>query len=151
MHSELLLKGPSLRYIGNILTMQLPWGNQAPTSPPGPPPPPWFHFWNEWVISQRCLFKPCFDTQPMAFPSEINYSPATPHCPSPWPSTAQHPRIPNLCSHLLFHHNYPPTMQYNWLESETQCGLMHSVLNSLRDRLWFNWLKDTETWYWNVM
>ena len=87
----------------------------------------------------------------MAFPSEINYSPATPHCPSPWPSTAQHLRIPNLHFHLLFHHNYPPTMQYNWLESETQCALMHSVLNSLRDRLWFNRLKDTETWSWNVM
>ena len=92
----------------------------------------------------------------MAFPSEINYSPATPHCPSPWPSTAQHLRIPNLCIpnlrfHLLFHHNYPHTMQYNWLESETQCALMHSVLNSLRDRLWFNRLKDTETWSWNVM
>ena len=28
---------------------------------------------------------------------------------------------------------------------------MHSVLNSLRDRLWFNQLKDTETWSWNVM
>ena len=83
----------------------------------------------------------------MAFPSEVNYSPATPHRPSPWPSTAQHLHIPNLHLrlHLLFHQNYPPTMQYNWLESETQCALMHSVLNSLRDRLWFNWLKDTET------
>ena len=113
--------------------------------------PPWFHFWNEWVINQRCLFKPCFDSQPMAFPSEINYSPAAPHCPSPWPSNAQHLHIPNLCFNLLFHHNYPPTMQYNWLESETQCALMHSILNSLRDRLWFNRLKDTETWSWNVM
>ena len=28
---------------------------------------------------------------------------------------------------------------------------MHSVPNSLRDRLWFNRLKDTETWSWNVM
>ena len=142
--------------------MQLPRGRQPPTSPPGPPPPlPWFHFWNEWVINQRCLFKPCFDTQPMAFPSEINYSPAAPHCPPPWPSTSQHLRIPTLhlclchhlclCLHLLFHQNYSPTMQYNWLESETQCTLMPSVLNSLRDRLWFNWLKDTETWSWNVM
>ena len=90
----------------------------------------------------------------MAFPSEVNYSPAAPHHPSPWPSTAQHLRIHlhlHLRLHLLFHHNYPPTMQYNWLESETQCALMHSVLNSLRDRLWFNQLKDTETWSWNVM
>ena len=131
--------------------MQLPRGRQPPTSPPGPPPPlPWFHFWNEWVLNQRCLFKPCFDTQPMAFPSEINnYRPAAPHCPSPRPSTAQH-----LCLHLhlhLFHCNYPSTIEYNWLESETQCALMHFVLNSLRDRLWFNRLKDTETWSWNVM
>ena len=90
----------------------------------------------------------------MAFPSEVSYSPATPHRPSPWPSTAQHLRIPLhlcLCLHLLFHHNYPPTMQYNWLESETQCALMYSVLNSLRDRVWFNQLKDTETWSRNVM
>ena len=56
-----------------------------------------------------------------------------------------------LCLHLLFYQNYSPTMQYNWLESETQCILMPSVLNSLRDHLWFNWLKDTETWSWNVM
>ena len=166
MHSE-LLKGLSLRYITralqcilnslrdclwdtfrNILTMWLPGGSHAPTSPPGPPPPPWLHFWNEWVINQRCLFKPCFDTQPMAFPSEINYSPAAPHCPSPWPSTAQHLC---LCLHLLFFNNYLPTMQYNWLESETQYSSMHSVLNSLRNRLWFNQLKDTETWSWNVM
>ena len=28
---------------------------------------------------------------------------------------------------------------------------MHSVLNSWRDRLWFNRLKDTETWSWNVI
>ena len=88
-------------------------------------------------------------------PSEVSYSPAAPHHPSPWPSTAQHPRIPNLHLrlhlHLFFHQNYPPTMQYNWLESETQCALMPSVLNSLRDRLWFNQLKDTETWSWNVM
>ena len=91
----------------------------------------------------------------MAFPSEVNYSPAAPQHPSPWPSTAQHLRIPNLhlrlCLHLLFHQNYPPKMQYNWLESETQCALMYSILNSLRDRLWFNRLKDTKTWSWNVM
>ena len=37
--------------------MQLHQGRQAPTSPPGPPPPPWFHFWNEWLINQRCLFR----------------------------------------------------------------------------------------------
>ena len=67
----------------------------------------------------------------MAFPSEVNYSPAVPHRPSPWPSTAQHLHIPlHLCLHLhlLFHHNYFPTMQYNWLESETQCSSMHSEL-----------------------
>ena len=129
--------------------MQLPQGRQVPTSPPWPPPLPWFHFWNEWVINQRCLFKPSFDTQPMAFPSKINnYWPAAPHCPSPRPSTPQLLRIP---LHLLFHCNYPPTIQYNWLQSETQCALMYYVLNSLRDCLWFNQLKDTETWSWNVM
>ena len=126
--------------------MQLHRGRQPPTSPSQPSPLPWFHFWNEWVINQRCLFQPCFDTQPMAFPSKINnYWPAAPHCPSPRPSAPQHLRL-HLRLHLLFHQNYPPTMQYNWLESETQCALMHSVLNSLRDRLWFNRLKDTETW-----
>ena len=59
------------------------------------------------------FFKPCFDTQPMAFPSEVSYSPAAPHRPSPWPSTTQH-----LCLRLhlhLFHQNNPSTMQYNWL------------------------------------
>ena len=63
---------------------------------------------NESLIKDA-FFKPCFDTQPMAFPSEINYSPATPHHPSPWLSFPQH-----LCLrlHLLFYHNYPPTMQY---------------------------------------
>ena len=96
------------------------------------------------------FFKPCFDTQPKAFPSEINYSPAAPHCPSPWPFTAQQLCL-CLCFHLFFYNNYLLTMQYNWLESETQCSLMHSVLNSLRDRLWFNRLKDTETWSRNVM
>ena len=135
--------------------MQLPQGRQVPTSPPRPPPLPWFHFWNEWVINQRCLFKPCFDTQPMAFPSEINnYWPAAPHCPSLRPSNPQLLHISlHLCLrlHLLFHRNYPSKIQYNWLESETQCALMHSVLNSLRDCLWFNRLKDTETWSWNVM
>ena len=109
---------------------------------------------NESLI-KHAFFKPCFDSQPMAFPSEVSYSPAAPHHPSPWPSTAQHLRIPNLhlhlCLHLLFHQNNPSTMQYNWLESETQCAIMHSVLNSLRDHLWFNRLKDTETWSWNVM
>ena len=109
---------------------------------------------NESLI-KHAFFKPCFDTQPMAFPSEVSYSPAAPHCPSPWPSTVQHLRIPNLHLrlrlHILFHQNNPSTMQYNWLESETQCAIMHSVLNSLRDRLWFNRLKDTETWSWNVM
>ena len=144
--------------------MQLHRGRQPPTSPSRPSPLPWFHFWNEWVINQRCLFKPCFDTQPMAFPSEINnYWPAAPHCPSPRPSAPQHPHLHlclrlHLCLHLhlclrlhLFHRNFPSTIQYNWLESETQCALMHSVLNSWRDRLWFNRLKDTETWSWNVM
>ena len=109
---------------------------------------------NESLIKDA-FFKPCFDTQPMAFFSEINYSPATHHCPSPWPSTVQHLCL-HLCLHLhlhllLFYNNYLPIIQYNWLESETQCSLMHSVLNSLRDRLWFNRLKDTETWSWNVM
>ena len=99
---------------------------------------------NESLIKDA-FFKPCFDTQPMAFPSELSYSPATPYHPSPWPSTTQHLC---LCLHLLFHQNNPSTMQYNWLENET---IMHSVLNSLRDRLWFNQLKDTETWSWNVM
>ena len=142
--------------------MQLHRGRQLPTSPSRPSPLPWFHFWNEWVINQRCLLKPCFDTQPMAFPSEINnYWPAAPHCPSLRPSAPQHLRL-HLCLRLclrlhlclclhLFHRNYPSTIQYNWLESETQCALMHPVLNSWRDRLWFNWLKDTETWSWNVM
>ena len=117
--------------------MQLHRGRQPPTSPSQPPPLPWFHFWNEWVINQRCLFKPCFDTQPMAFPSEINnYWPATPHCPSPRLSAPQHLCLHlylclHLCLHLhLFHRNYPSTIQYNWLESETQCA---------------------ETWSWNVM
>ena len=106
-----------------------------------------FNFTSESLIKDA-FFKPCFDTQPMAFPSEINYSPTAPHHPSPWSSTAQHLQ---LCLHLLFYNNYLPTMEYNWLESETQCSLMHSVLKSLRDHLWFNWLKDTETWSWNVM
>ena len=157
MHSE-LLKGPSLRYISRYSYHAASSGGQPPTSPSRPPLLPWFHFWNEWVINQRCLFKPCFDTQPMAFPSEINnYWPAAPHCPSLRPSAPQHLWL-HLCLRLhlclclhLFHHNYPSTIQYNWLESETQCALMHSVLNSWRDRLWFNWLKDTETWSWNVM
>ena len=110
---------------------------------------------NESLIKDA-FFKPCFDTQPMAFPSELSYSPAAPYCPSPWPSTTQHLcqhlslRL-CICHHLLFHQNNPSTMQYNWLESETQCALMHSVLNSLRDHLWFSRLKDTETWSWNVM
>ena len=102
---------------------------------------------NESLI-KHAFFKPCFDTQPMAFPSELSYSLAAPYHPSPWPSTTQHLC---LCLHLLFHQNNPSTMQYNWLESETQCALTHSVLNSLGDRLWFSWLKDTETWSWNVM
>ena len=86
-----------------------------------------------------------FDTGPMPSPSEIkdiSNSHPTPHHPSPWPSMSQH-----LCLHLLFHNNYLPTRQYNWLESETQCALMHSVLNSLRNRLWFNQLKG----YWNLV
>ena len=152
MHSELLLKGSSLRYISRYSYHAASSGRQPPTPPSQPSPLPWFHFWNEWVINQRCLFKPCFDTQPMAFPSEINnYWPAAHHCPSLRPSTPQHLRL-HLCLRLHpFHHNYPSTIQYNWLESETQCALMHSVLNSWRDHLWFNWLKDTETWSWNVM
>ena len=110
---------------------------------------------NESLIKDA-FFKPCFDTQLMAFPSELSYSPATPYHPSPWPSTTQHlfqHLSLHLCLHLhlLFHQNNPSTMQYNWLESETQCALMHSVLNSLRNHLWFNWLKDTETWSWNIM
>ena len=172
MHSELLLKGPSLRYISKYSYHTASSEETAAHLSFSAFTPPWFHFWNEWVINQRCLFQPCFDTQPMAFPSKINnYWPAAPHCPSPRPSAPQHLRL-HLCLclhlclhlhlclclhlclrlhlclhlHLFFHQNYPPTMQYNWLGSETQCALMHSVLNSLRDHLWFNWLKDTETW-----
>ena len=103
---------------------------------------------NESLIKDA-FFKPCFDTQPMAFPSELSYSPAAPYCPSPLPSTTQQLcQHLCLCLHLLSHQNNPSTMQYNWLESET---IMHCVLNSLRHRLWFNRLKDTETWSWNVM
>ena len=103
-------------------------------------------------LIKDAFFKPCFDTQPMAFPSELSHSPVTPYRPSPWPSTTQHLcQHLCLCLHLLFHQNNPSTMQYNWLESETQCALMHSVLNSLRYHLWFNRLKDTETWSWNIM
>ena len=150
MHSELLLKGPSLRYISKYflpcsflrgdrcrplllaLHLHLDFTSEM----------------NESLI-KYAFFKPCFDTQPMAFLSELNYSPAAPYRPSPWPSTTQHLcQHLCLCLHLLFHQNNPSTMQYNWLESET---IMHSVLNSLRDCLWFNWLKDTETWSWNVM
>ena len=85
----------------------------------------------------------------MPSPSEIkdiSNSPLALHCPSPWPSTSQHLCL-HLYLHLLFHQNYPPTIQYNWLESETQCALMHSVLNSLRDHLWFNQLKG----FWNLV
>ena len=93
---------------------------------------------NESLIKDA-FFKPSFDTQPMAFPSEINYSLATPHCPFPWPSTPQYLCL-CLCLHLLFYHNYPDAI-YNYLESETQCAVMHSVLNFLRDCLWVNRLK----------
>ena len=118
---------------------------------------------NESLIKDAFLNPSLIHSQ-WHFLSEINnYWPAAPHCPSPRPSAPQH-----LCLHLclrlhlclclclclclhLFHRNYPSTIQYNWLESETQCALMHSVLNSWRDCLWFNRLKDTETWSWNVM
>ena len=83
---------------------------------------------NESLI-KNAFFKPCFDTQPMAFPSEESYSPAGPHLPSPWPSTAQHLRIPRL--RLLFHHNFPPTMQYNWLKSETQTVCFNAFCSEL--------------------
>ena len=102
---------------------------------------------NESLI-KHAFFKPCFDTQPMAFPSEVSYSPAAPYRPFPWPSSTQ---LLCILLHRCLHQNNPSTMQYNWLESETQCALMHSGLNSLRDRLWFNQLKDTETWSWNAM
>ena len=102
---------------------------------------------NESLI-KHAFFKPCFDTQPMAFPSEVSYSPAAPYRPFPWPSSTQLLRI---LLHRCLHQNNPSIMQYNWLESETQCALMHSGLNSLKDHLWFNRLKDTETWSWNVM
>ena len=152
MHSELHLKGLSLRYISKYSYHSASWGGVG--HPPLLLGLHLFNFTSEMNKSliKDAFFKPCFDTQPMAFPSEINYSPAAPHCPSPWPSTAQHLHLsPCLCLHLLFYNNYLPTMQYNGLESETQCSLMHSVLNSLREHLWFNRLKDTETWSWNVM
>ena len=159
MHSELLLKGPSLRYISRYSYHAASSGETAAHLSFSASTPPLISLL-KWMspLIQRCLFKPCFDTQPMAFPSEINnYWPAAPHCPSPRPSAPQHLCL-HLCLHLhlclrlhLFHCNYPSTIQYNWLESETQCALMHSVLNSWRDRLWFNRLKDTETWSWNVM
>ena len=97
---------------------------------------------------KHAFFKPCFDAQPMAFPSEVSYSPAAPYRPPPWPPSTQ---LLCILLHHCLHQNNPSTMQYNWLESETQCTLMNSGLNSLRDRLWFNRLKDTETWSWNVM
>ena len=98
---------------------------------------------NESLI-KHAFFKPCFDTQPMAFPSEVSYSPAAPYHPFPWPSSTQLLRI---LLHCCLHQNNPSTMQYNWLESETQCALMHSGLNSLRDRLWFKPVKR----YWNLV
>ena len=147
MRSELLLKGPSLidlhfkiflpcSFLGVVRHQPLLLGLHH-----------FFNFTSEMNESliKDAFFKPCFDTQPMAFPSEINYSPAAPHHSSPWPSTPQHLCLCLclcLCLHLLFYHNYPPTMQYTIiLESETQCALMYSVLNSLRDHLWVNWLK----------
>ena len=151
MHSE-LLKGPSLRYISRYSYHAASSGRQPPTSPSRPPPLPWFHFWNEWVINQRCLFKPLlwYTANGISFRNKQLLT-CRPHCPSPRPSAPQHLCL-YLCLRLhLFHRNYPSTIQYNWLESETQCALMHSVLNSWRDRLWFNRLKDTETWSWNVM
>ena len=128
--------------------MWLPWGGVK-----HPPLLPGLHLFNftsamnEWTLIKDAFLKPCFDTQPMPSISEIKYisnSPPTLYNPSPWPSTPQHIC---LCLHLLFYNDYPPTMQYNWLESETQCALMHSLLNSLRDCLWFNWLKR----YWNLV
>ena len=151
MHSELLLKGPSLRYISNawqcILNsflrdrlwdaFRMPsnafwtpsWGTVfeihfkifLPFSfIRGDRRPPLLlglhllhlHFTSEMNESliKHAFFKPCFDTQPMAFPSEVSYSPAAPYRPFPWPSSTQ-------LLHLLLHQNNPSTMQYNWLES----------------------------------
>ena len=150
MHSELLLKGLSLRYISKYSF------HLASSGETGAPPLLLglhllrLHFTSEMNESliKHAFFKPCFDTQPMAFPSEVSYSPAAPYRPFPWPSSTQLLRI---FLHRCLHQNNPSTMQYNWLESETQCALMHSGLNSLRDCLWFNRLKDTESWSWNVM
>ena len=95
MHSE-LLKGPSLRYILKYSYHAASSGETGAHLLLG------LHLrldftseMNESLIKDA-FFKPCFDTQPMAFPSEVSYSPAAPHCPSPWPSTAQHLSIPNL-------------------------------------------------------
>ena len=124
MHSELLLKGLSLRYIANalqcilnsflrdrlwdtfrnILTMQLPGGSQAPTSPPGPPPPPWLRFWNEWVINERCLFKTLlwYTANSISFRNKIlTCCPSLPfslafHCPAPLPLPLPPPPPPPL-------------------------------------------------------
>ena len=99
------------------------------------------HFTSEMneSLMKHAFLKPCFDTQPMAFPSEVSYSPATPYCPFLWPSSTQ-------LLHLLL-----PQPFYNAIQLIRKCALMHSVPNSLRDHLWFNRLKDTETWSWNVM
>ena len=126
--------------------MQLHRGRQPPTSPPGPPPPPpWFHFWNEWAINQTCLFKTLlwYTANGISFRCKLlTCRPSLPfslafHCPAP-------------------PHSPPPPLQskqpfYNAIQLIRKCALMHSFLNSLRDRLWFNRLKDTETWSWNVM
>ena len=77
---------------------------------------------NESLI-KHAFFKPCFDAHPMAFPSEVSYSPAAPYHPFPWPSSTQ---LLHILLHRCLHQNNPSTMQYNWLESETQCASMHS-------------------------
>ena len=122
--------------------MQLPRGRQPPTSPPGPPPPPpSLNFWNEWVINETCLFKALlwYTANGISFRSKLLTCRPLP----PFPLAFQHPAPPPP----------PPSKQlfYNAIQLIRKCALMHSVPNSLRDRLWFNRLKDTETWSWNVM
>ena len=70
------------------------------------------HFTSEMnePLMKHAFFKPCFDAQPMAFPSEVSYSPAAPYRPPPWvPST----QLLRILLHRCLHQNNPSTMQYN--------------------------------------